>query len=57
MFTAALFTTAKGSNLCSSTNKCIKNVVYTYNGILFKLKKGRKFRHILQHGKTLRTKC
>ena len=34
-----------------------QNVVYIYNGVLFSLKKGMKFCHMLQYGWTLMTLC
>ena len=54
MFKATLFTVAKRWN---DSNEWISNVAYTYDGILFSLKKGMNSWHILQHGWALRALC
>jgi len=42
---------------CQSTNKWIKCGIYPYGRLLFILKKGMKFWHMLQCGWTLKTLC
>lgn len=57
VFIAALFRITKMWNQpkCPLMNK--GNMVYTYNGVLFRLRKRRKSYYVWQHGWTLRTLC